>query len=100
MIGFSLLFSCLFVGVGNRVYDFHAPMTERVSVAEKTYYFGNVRSSGWTELTLRREDGTKETLTDSAGLFCGRDGRYCDFGNAYGIVRNRVLYGEIIMKCQ
>ena len=66
MIGFSLLFSCLFVGVGNRVYDFHAPMTERGSVAEKTYYFGNVRSSGWTELTLRREDGTKETLTDSA----------------------------------
>lgn len=29
------------------------------------YHFGGVRSSGWTELTVRREDGTKETLSDS-----------------------------------
>ena len=65
MIGFSLLFSCLFVGVGNRVYDFRLPLEERAVVVGTEYHFGGVRSSGWTELTVRREDGTKETLSDS-----------------------------------
>ena len=65
MIGFSLLFSCLFVGVGNRVYDFRLPLEERAVVVGTEYHFGGVRSSGWTELTVRREDGTKEALSDS-----------------------------------
>ncbi len=66
MIGFSLLFSCLFTGVGNCVYDFHAPVEESATVIKTKYHFGGIHSSGWTELTLQRENGTEVTLSDSA----------------------------------
>lgn len=64
MIGLSLLFSCLSVGMGNEVYDPYLPLEERVSVVEKEYHSGGARSPGWDELTLRRDDGTEETLNN------------------------------------
>lgn len=64
MIGLSLLFSCLSISVGNHVYDPYPPLEETVTVVEKEYHSGGAKSPGWDELTLQRENGTEETLTN------------------------------------
>lgn len=64
MVGLSLLFSCLSISLGNRIYDPYPPLRQTVTVVGKEYHSGGAKNKGWDELTLQREDGTQEILSN------------------------------------